>query len=73
MPQTWQGWAVVAGFITVLCGSVLAIQRLLGDTGESQGLIFVVAAIEIMGFMAFVRKRSQPSSGRLDSVKTHQK
>ena len=61
LPQTWQGWVSIAAFISALITSVEIVQALAGDTARGQSVAFVVAAIEIMAFLSFVRKRSQAS------------
>ena len=58
-PQTWQGWACVGGFMALLVGSVLILESVLSAHAQGQAIVLVIAAVEIMGFMRFVRKRSQ--------------
>jgi hypothetical protein len=56
-PQTWQGWVSLAAFVVVLGGSVEGIQAMLGEDARGQSIAFIVAAVEIMGFMKFIRGR----------------
>lgn len=58
-PRTWQGWASLAAFLVVLGGSVELAQALLGEGPRAQGVAFIVAAVEIMGFMKFIRGRTE--------------
>jgi hypothetical protein len=57
-PQTWQGWASLIGFLVVLTGSVEITQMILGEDSRGQSIAFIVAAVEIMGFMKFMRART---------------
>jgi hypothetical protein len=56
-PQTWQGWASLTAFLVVLAGSVELVQAILGEDRRGQSIAFIVAAVEIMGFMKFMRGR----------------
>jgi hypothetical protein len=58
-PQTWQGWASLVGFLTVLAGSVELLQWWLGEDTRGQSVTFIVAAVEILGFMKFIRGRAE--------------
>ena len=58
MPQTWQGWLSVAVFLGILAASVQFAQTLGTSEASGRNGAFVVAAIEIMGFMIFVRRNS---------------
>jgi len=57
-PHAWQGWVCLAVFLVVLGGSVELAQALLRETGQGQIAAFIIAAIEIMGFMKFTRSRA---------------
>jgi hypothetical protein len=48
----------LAVFLVVLGGSVELAQVLLAETGQGQIAAFIIAAIEIMGFMKFTRSRA---------------
>lgn len=56
-PQTWQGWASLAAFLVLLGGSVELLKWWLGDSTRTQAVTFIVAAVEILGFMKFMRGR----------------
>jgi hypothetical protein len=58
-PQTWQGWACLGAFLVILMISVQAVESLLPE-GHLRGAAFIVAAIEIMAFMAFARRQAEP-------------
>ncbi|MBY0509636.1 MAG: hypothetical protein K2P94_05735 [Rhodospirillaceae bacterium] len=58
-PQTWQGWASLAAFLVLLGGSVELVQWWLGDDTRGRTVVFVVAAVEILGFMKFLRGRAE--------------
>ncbi len=58
IPQTWQGWAGVGVFVLILVCSVEIMQAFLAEAERGQSIVFVVAAIEIMAFMKFVRRRA---------------
>ncbi len=60
LPQTWQGWVCLAAFLALLGGTVMIIQTVWGEHPQAQGVAFVVAAFEIMGFMRFIRQHSEP-------------
>ncbi len=51
----------MAAFIIVLLGSVEIMQRYMVENERGQSIVWVVAALEIMAFMGFVRKHSQAS------------
>ena len=57
-PQTWQGWLSVAIFLGILAVSVPLAQSLGTDETAGRNGAFVVAAVEIMGFMIFVRRNA---------------
>jgi hypothetical protein len=61
-PQTWQGWLSLVGFAGVLATTVLVLQARLGDSTRAQSVVLLVAAVEIMAFMGFVRRRSRTRS-----------
>ena len=58
-PQTWQAWACIAAFLIFLGGSVELAQAAMGYSPQAQGVAFIVAAAEIMGFMKFIRRRTE--------------
>lgn len=58
-PRTWQGWASLAAFMVVLAESVEIMQTYMAENGAGQGIVWVVAALEIIAFMGFVRRHSQ--------------
>ncbi len=57
-PQTWQGWASIVAFLGLLGASVSFAQTLGADEAAGRNGAFVVAAVEIMGFMIFVRRNA---------------
>lgn len=65
VPQTWQGWVSLGLFIAVLLASVAIIERLMVETERGQGIVFVIAAVEIMIFLKFVRRRSAPPAAKI--------
>ncbi len=58
-PQTWQGWASLAAFLVLLGGSVELLKWWLGDESRAQAVTLIVAAVEILGFMKFIRGRAE--------------
>lgn len=58
-PQSWQGWASLAAFLAVLGGSVELMQWWLGEDTRAQAVTFIVAAVQILGFMKFIRGRAE--------------
>jgi len=59
MPQTWQGWVSLAVFLGILAVTVAVSQQLGADESSGRNGAFLVAAIEIMGFMIFVRRHAK--------------
>ncbi len=57
-PQTWQGWLCTFAFAGLLAGSVLIVQDWGKDETSGRNGAFVVAAVEIMGFMIFVKRNT---------------
>ena len=58
IPQTWQGWISVVGFLAILTATVVLTQNAMGESTNAQSTAFVIAAVEIMGFMMFVRRNA---------------
>ncbi len=58
-PRNWQGWASLVAFLVLLGGSVELVQWWLGDDTRARTVVFVVAAIEHLGFMKFIRGRAE--------------
>ena len=61
-PQTWQGWVSILVFLGILAVSVPVAESFGADETSGRNGAFVVAALEIMGFMIFVRRHSQPET-----------
>ena len=59
LPQTWQGWASLSVFLALLTATVFVIGTFWGDHPQAQAVTFIVAAVEIMGFLRFVRAHSK--------------
>lgn len=57
-PQTWQGWASLVAFLGLLAVSVTLAEGLGANEAAGRNGAFVVAAVEIMGFMIFVRRNA---------------
>jgi hypothetical protein len=58
-PQTWQGWVSVALFLGILAISVTVAESWGADETSGRNGAFVIAALEIMGFMIFVRRHTE--------------
>jgi len=63
-PQTWQGWVSVAVFLAILAATVTVAESLGADETSGRNGAFVIAAIEIMGFMIFVRRHTDKSGDK---------
>jgi len=65
-PQTWQGWVSILVFLGILAVSVPVAESLGADETSGRNGAFVVAALEIMGFMIFVRRHTQSETKPAD-------